>query len=30
MMDLIMQDLFGVASEMKEVEYVEKRLVKEA
>jgi U3 small nucleolar RNA-associated protein 20 len=29
-MDLIMQDLFGVASEMKEVEYVEKRLVKEA
>ena len=29
-MDLIMQDLFGTASEMKEVEYVEKRLVKEA
>mmetsp|Transcript_26337 Transcript_26337/g.37753 ORF Transcript_26337/g.37753 Transcript_26337/m.37753 type:complete len:962 (-) Transcript_26337:142-3027(-) len=29
-MDLVQQDLFGVASEMKEVEYVEKRLVKEA
>jgi U3 small nucleolar RNA-associated protein 20 len=29
-MDLILQDLFGIASEMKEAEYVEKRLVKEA
>ena len=29
-MDLVQQDLFGVASEMKEVEYVEKQLVKEA
>ena len=29
-MDLVRQDLFGVASKMKEVEYVEKRLVKEA
>ena len=28
-MDFVQQDLFGVANEMKEVEYVEKRLVKE-
>eukprot|EP00804_Cyclotella_cryptica_P001375 CCRYP_014133-RA/>CCRYP_014133-RA protein AED:0.02 eAED:0.02 QI:68/1/1/1/1/1/6/174/3100 len=30
MLDLIQQDIFGISSEMKEVEHVEKRMIKEA